>query len=287
MQATARRVRADESLLAVEPQVAPLHEVFRLQGDDELEAAEHRYLPARELLSAVVLAAGEGAGFGRLTARRPRPCSRSRVDPSWPVSSTTSPHSVAATRSWSAATGPEAVDVPGARFVDNPDYASHGRGILALARGGRPRPGTLVAFGDIVLDATSFMRCSRRRAAASRSPSTAGSPAPPSPTASWPTTRTPGASASRRFSSARSATRCRPAEATASGSGSCIWTATAPGGWSRRLREARADGTLRDGAPERFALARARARTPGPRRLLPGRLGQRQRSADLVDASGL
>jgi phosphoenolpyruvate phosphomutase len=36
MQETARRLRADDSLLAVEPQVAALHEVFRLQGDAEL-----------------------------------------------------------------------------------------------------------------------------------------------------------------------------------------------------------------------------------------------------------
>src|SRR4030095_6058815 len=57
MQETARRLRADESLLAVEPQVAPLHEVFRLQGDAELEEAERRYLPARESLTALILAA--------------------------------------------------------------------------------------------------------------------------------------------------------------------------------------------------------------------------------------
>src|SRR4029434_3148704 len=47
MQETARRLRADDSLLAVEPQVAALHEVFRLQGDAELAEAERRYLPAR------------------------------------------------------------------------------------------------------------------------------------------------------------------------------------------------------------------------------------------------
>src|SRR5258706_3972814 len=72
MQETARRLRADDSLLAVEPQVAPLHEVFRLQGDAELAEAERRYLPARESLSAVVLAAGEGTDFGGLTARVPK-----------------------------------------------------------------------------------------------------------------------------------------------------------------------------------------------------------------------
>jgi phosphoenolpyruvate phosphomutase len=45
----------------------------------------------------------------------------------------------------------EAIDVPGARFVDNPDFASTGEAFsLSLAEGDL-RPGTLVAFGDIVL----------------------------------------------------------------------------------------------------------------------------------------
>src|SRR5262249_56697752 len=72
MQETARRLRTDESLIHVEPQVAPLHEVFRLQSDAELEDAERRYLPARESLSAIVLAATEGSDFGGLTARTPK-----------------------------------------------------------------------------------------------------------------------------------------------------------------------------------------------------------------------
>src|SRR5213078_1457319 len=36
MQAAARQIHADQSLLTAEPSVAPLHEVFRLQGDEEL-----------------------------------------------------------------------------------------------------------------------------------------------------------------------------------------------------------------------------------------------------------
>lgn len=48
MQETARRIKEDESLHAVEQRVAPLAEVFRLQRDSELEAAERQYLPKRE-----------------------------------------------------------------------------------------------------------------------------------------------------------------------------------------------------------------------------------------------
>ena len=45
----------------------------------------------------------------------------------------------------------DAVDVQGARFVDNPDYASTGEAhSLSLAEA-HLGPGTLVAFGDIVL----------------------------------------------------------------------------------------------------------------------------------------
>src|ERR1043165_508590 len=74
MQATARRLHEDQTLIDVEPQVAALPEVFRLQGDEELGKAERRSLPAaREAaLSPVILAAGPGADFGGLTAAVPK-----------------------------------------------------------------------------------------------------------------------------------------------------------------------------------------------------------------------
>ena len=46
MQATAARLFADQCLAGVEPAVAALQEVFRLQNLDELLRAEKRYLPA-------------------------------------------------------------------------------------------------------------------------------------------------------------------------------------------------------------------------------------------------
>jgi phosphoenolpyruvate phosphomutase len=48
MQATAARLFADQCLTAVEPAVATIQEVFRLQHLDELLRAEERYLPGRE-----------------------------------------------------------------------------------------------------------------------------------------------------------------------------------------------------------------------------------------------
>jgi phosphoenolpyruvate phosphomutase len=151
MQETARRLRADESLLGVEPQVAPLHEVFRLQGDAELAEAERRYLPARESLSAVILAAGEGTDFGGLTERVPKAMLRVQGRPI--LARLLDDVAAFGGRNTLVVRGhcAEAIDVPGARFVDNPDFTTTGEAYsLSLAETDL-RPGTLVAFGDIVL----------------------------------------------------------------------------------------------------------------------------------------
>src|SRR5256886_11236317 len=74
MQAAVPRIRAAESLIDVEPNVAPLQDVFRLQGDEELQEAEKRYLPVARgaTLSAIVLAAGAATDFGGLTRAVPK-----------------------------------------------------------------------------------------------------------------------------------------------------------------------------------------------------------------------
>jgi phosphoenolpyruvate phosphomutase len=152
MQATARQIHADASLLTAEPQVAPLHEVFRLQGDEELEAAEKRYLPARAApLSAIVLAAGAGAGFGGLNARVPKAMLKVQGRPI--LARLLDDFAYFGARAATVVRGyhAEAVDVAGARFVDNPDFATTGEAYsLALAEA-ELAGGTLVAFGDIVL----------------------------------------------------------------------------------------------------------------------------------------
>ena len=152
MQATAKQIRADESLLNAEPQVAPLHEVFRLQGDEELETAEKRYLPARAAsLSAIVLAAGEGADFAGLTARVPKAMLKVQGRPILARLLEDFAHfgarAVTVVRGYRA----DAVDVAGARFVENPEFTTTGEAYsLSLAEEDLT-PGTLVAFGDIVV----------------------------------------------------------------------------------------------------------------------------------------
>ncbi len=153
MQATATQLRRDDSLLNVEPQVAPLHEVFRLQGDEELQQAEGRYLPAARggALSAVVLAAGGGAEFGGLTTSTPKAMLKVQGRPILARLLDDLAHfgcrGVTVVRGHHA----DAIDAPGARFVDNVDFATTGEAwSLALAEKDLV-PGTVVAFGDIVL----------------------------------------------------------------------------------------------------------------------------------------
>jgi phosphoenolpyruvate phosphomutase len=153
MQATAARIRADESLLNVEPNVAPLHDVFRLQGDEELQEAEKRYLPVSRgaSLSAVVLAAGAATDFAGLTAAVPKAMLKVHGRPILARLLDDFAHfgcrAVTVVRGHHAA----AVDVAGARFVDNAEFAQTGEAFsLALAEDALVA-GTLVAFGDIVL----------------------------------------------------------------------------------------------------------------------------------------
>ncbi len=73
MQTTTRRIFLDQSLVNVEHRLVPIAEVFRLQGADELQAAEKRYLPAAGLeANAIILAAAQGTDLGDLTADQPK-----------------------------------------------------------------------------------------------------------------------------------------------------------------------------------------------------------------------
>ncbi len=72
MRDTAFRIAESESLLEVEGRVTSVREIFRLTGNDELEEAQRRYLPATRSVRGIVLAASRGSGLGAATADRPK-----------------------------------------------------------------------------------------------------------------------------------------------------------------------------------------------------------------------
>jgi phosphoenolpyruvate phosphomutase len=73
MQATASNIFRNQSLIDIEGRIAPVEEIFRLQGADELLEAERRYMrSARKPASAIILAASRGDGMDDLTRQRPK-----------------------------------------------------------------------------------------------------------------------------------------------------------------------------------------------------------------------
>lgn len=73
MQKTAQEIFASQSLFSVEERIAPLPEVFRLQGTDELIEAESRYMPKKhERVKAIILATSRGRDLGDVTQDRPK-----------------------------------------------------------------------------------------------------------------------------------------------------------------------------------------------------------------------
>ncbi len=151
MQATARRIFQDESLIDVEDHIASVKEIFRLQGADELAEAERRYfLGNRREAGAVVLAASRGDGLADLTDDRPKvmlpvngkpllhrlveSCKRAQLDP------------VTVVAGYKA----ERIAAPGIELVVNDAHASTGE--LASLACAREQLGddVVVMYGDLL-----------------------------------------------------------------------------------------------------------------------------------------
>ena len=150
MRETAMRIHEDQSLQEVEGRVAAVKDIFRLVGNDELEAAERRYLPAETRRSAVVLAASRGGQLGELTRDKPkcmvdvrgRPLLQRLVS----TLSESGVREITVVRGWRK----EAVAASGARFVDNDRFAETGE-VASLALAASALEGdTVIAYGDVL-----------------------------------------------------------------------------------------------------------------------------------------
>jgi len=151
MQATARNIYEAESLADIEDRVASVDEIFRLQGADELEAAEERYLSGRrEETKAIVLAASRGEGFASLTDDRPKvmlpiagkPLLRHLVD----KLKKRGLDDITVVAGYKA----EAIDVQGIKLLVNDQHASTGElASLACARAAFSDDMVLI-YGDVL-----------------------------------------------------------------------------------------------------------------------------------------
>ncbi len=151
MQRAARLVCEAESLVEVEGQIAPVREIFRLQGADELLAAEKVYTRSGQPRpSAVILAASRGDGLESLTAERPKvmlevagkPLLRRLVD----RFKGEGIHEIDVVAGYKAG----AIDVAGVRIIHNRDFERGGElASLACARE-KLGPDTIVLYGDLL-----------------------------------------------------------------------------------------------------------------------------------------
>ncbi|MGH8670455.1 MAG: phosphoenolpyruvate mutase [Burkholderiales bacterium] len=151
MTSVAREVHAAQSVINIEDRIAPVDEVFRLQGADELAGAERRYLAGENAaVNAVILAATRGQGLEELTAERPKvmlpvagkPLLRRLVD-EFKRQQINDITVVAGYKN-------EAIDVSGVKVVNNPRYQETGELVsLACAREAL-REDTLILYGDLL-----------------------------------------------------------------------------------------------------------------------------------------
>lgn len=151
MAQVAREIHETETLVSIEDQVAPVSEIFRLQGAEELLAAERRYsAPPNAKMGAIVLAASRGDELESMTLERPKvmlpvagvPLLRRLVDEFKRQN----------INNITVVTGykPEAIDVKGLSLVHNPDYAHSGEIASLGCAIEHLSKDTLITYGDLL-----------------------------------------------------------------------------------------------------------------------------------------
>ncbi len=153
MQRTARAIHEAESLMAVEDSIATVAEVFRLQGEKELEEAEKRYLPKGGAeIQAIVLAAARGKELGELTVSKPKAMVEIGGAPL--LSRIVDGYNAVGIKDVTVVRGycKEAVDLPSLRYVDNTEFDSTGE-LFSLSKALDDLDGekdTIISYGDVL-----------------------------------------------------------------------------------------------------------------------------------------
>jgi phosphoenolpyruvate phosphomutase len=151
MQQTASRIHSQESLVGVEDEVAPLSEVFRIQGQGELEEAEARYLPKDSAdAGAIVLASSRGEELGTLTEDVPKTMVPIRGIPL--LGHIAAAYRAAGIKQVTAVRGymRERVDVAGIDYVDNDEYETSHE-VVSLSKAIDALHGPMViSYGDVM-----------------------------------------------------------------------------------------------------------------------------------------
>jgi len=154
MRDCAETLYREQNLQSIEDRIAPVKEIFRLQGASELQDAEERYLPQQgDDPRAIVLAASRGSALGPLTDERPKTMVEVQGQPllAHIISAYNSVgiKRIRVVRGYCA----DAIDVQGLEYADNPDYADTSE-LLSLSCALKADPDDerdlYVSFGDVL-----------------------------------------------------------------------------------------------------------------------------------------
>ena len=156
MQKTAQTLKAQEHLLSIEDRIAPVSEIFRLQGAAELQDAEKRYLPQNaENMAAIVLAASRGDELGELTEDKPKTMVSIQGMPI--LSHIVDAYNAVGIKNITVVRGykKEAVALPNLTYVDNHEYATTGE-LDSLLKALRSKKNnfqdTIISYGDVLFN---------------------------------------------------------------------------------------------------------------------------------------
>jgi phosphoenolpyruvate phosphomutase len=152
MKATASQIWKDQSLANVEEKVAPLQDVFHMQGESELEEAEKRYLPRHgRMARAIILAASRGVELGDLTKDLPKTMVNVGGHPLlWHI---VKAYRAAGLKDLAVVRGyrKDAVNLPDLKYFDNDEYATT-QEVFSLTRAIDDIEGdVIVSYGDVLL----------------------------------------------------------------------------------------------------------------------------------------
>ena len=151
MKATAKQIYADQNLLNVEDQVATVAEVFRIQGESELEVAEKLYLPKNALHTrGIVLAASRGEELGDLTKDKPKAMVDIAGKPL--LAHIAATYRAAGIKDITVVRGykKETVDLPSLSYVDNDEFASTQEVVSLMKAAAAVEGPTVISYGDVL-----------------------------------------------------------------------------------------------------------------------------------------
>ena len=151
MREVSARIYREQSLSSIEGAVAPLSDVFRLSGQEELAHAERKYLGDKpEETRAIVLAASRGRALEALTEHRPKCMLDLRGEPL--LKRLVRSFNDAGVREITVVCGykEEAVDLPNITKTINRDFESTGEVASLACAIDRIEGPALISYGDIL-----------------------------------------------------------------------------------------------------------------------------------------